>query len=46
MSRKRAAKFKAQEEYMSSDRDVKRSVKKDKKDDIEELASPAENAAA
>ena len=45
MSRTRAAKVIAQEEYTAADREVKKSTKKDKKDYIEELASQAENAA-
>ena len=45
MSRTRAAKVKAQEEYTTANREVKKSIKKDKKDYIEELASQAENAA-
>jgi hypothetical protein len=44
MSRTRAAKFKAQEEYTAADRDVKENFKKDKQDSIEELASHVENA--
>jgi hypothetical protein len=45
ISRTRAAKVKAQEEYTAADREVKKSVKKDKKDYIKELASHAKNAA-
>jgi hypothetical protein len=43
MSRTGAGKVKAQE-YAKVDRDIKKNVKKDKKDYIKELASQAENA--
>jgi hypothetical protein len=45
MSQTRAVKVKAQEEYTATERDIKKSVKKDKKDNIEELASQGQNAA-
>jgi hypothetical protein len=45
MSRKRAAEVNAQEEYATADRDVETSVKKDKKDYIEELSSQTKNVA-
>ena len=41
-NRTRAAKAKAQEEYAAVDREVKRSIKKDKRDYIDDLARPAE----
>ena len=44
-SRTRAAKAKAQEEYTAVDREVKRSIKKDKRDYIDDLARQAETAA-
>ena len=44
-SRTRAAKARAQEEYTSVDREVKRSIKKDKRDYIDDLARQAETAA-
>ena len=44
-SRTRAAKAKAQEEYTAADREVKRSIKKDKRDHIDDLARQAETAA-
>ena len=44
-SRTRAAKSKAQEEYTAVDREVKRSIKKDKRDYIDDLARQAETAA-
>ena len=44
-SRSRAAKARAQEEYTAVDREVKRSIKKDKKDYIDDLARQAETAA-
>ena len=44
-SRTRAAKAKAQEEYTVGDREVKRSIKKDKRDYIDDLARQAETAA-
>ena len=37
-SRAKAAKAKAQEEYTAADREVKRSIKKDKRDYIDDLA--------
>ena len=40
----RAAKAKAQEEYTAVDREVKRSIKKDKRDYIDDLARQAETA--
>ena len=43
-SRTRAAKAKAQEEYTAADREVKRSIKKDKRDYINDLTRPAETA--
>ena len=44
-SRTRAAKVKAQEEYTTVDRQVKRSIKKDNRDYIDDLAREAETAA-
>ena len=44
-SRTRAAKARAQEEYVAVDREVKRSIKKDKRDYIDDLARQAETAA-
>ena len=44
-SRTRAAKARAQEEYTAVDREVKRSIKKDKRDYIDDLARQAETAA-
>ena len=44
-SRIRAAKSKAQAEYTVADREVKRSIRKDKRDYIDHLASQAEEAA-
>ena len=44
-SRSRGAKAKAQEEYTAVDREVKRSIKKDKMDYIDDLARQAETAA-
>ena len=44
-SRTRAAKARAQEECTAVDREVKRSIKKDKKDYIDDLARQAETAA-
>ena len=44
-SRTRAAKAKAQEEYTAADRELKRSIKKDKRDYIDDLARQAETAA-
>ena len=44
-SRTRAAKAKAQEEYTAVDREVKRSIKNDKRDYIDDLARKAETAA-
>ena len=44
-SRTRAAKARAQEEYTAVDREVKRSIKKDKRDYIDNLARQAEIAA-
>ena len=44
-SRTRAAKARAQEEYTAVDREVKRSIKKDKRDYIDDLAGQAETAA-
>ena len=41
-SRIRAAKARAQEEYTAVDREVKRSIKKDKRDYIDDLARQAE----
>ena len=41
----RAAKARAQEEYTAVDREVKRSIKKDKRDYIDDLARQAEIAA-
>ena len=43
-SRTRAAKARAQEEYTAVDREVKRSIKKDKRDYIDDLARQAEVA--
>ena len=43
-SRTRAVKAKAQEEYTTVDREVKRSIKKDKRDYIDDLARQAETA--
>ena len=43
--RTRAAKARAQEEYKAVDREVKRSIKKDKRDYIDDLARQAETAA-
>ena len=45
MSRTRADKAKAQEEYTAADKEVKKSIKKDKRDYIDDLASQAEAAA-
>ena len=45
ISRTRAAKAKAQEEYTAVDKEVKESIKKDKRDFIEDLARKAEEAA-
>ena len=44
-SRTRAAKAKAQKEYTAADREVKSSIKKDKRDYIDDLARQAETAA-
>ena len=44
-SRTRAAKARAQEEYTAVGREVKRSIKKDKRDYIDDLARQAETAA-
>ena len=44
-SRTRSAKKKAQKEYTTTDREVKRSIRKDKRDYIDNLASQAEEAA-
>ena len=44
-SRTRAAKAKAQEEHTAADREVKRRIKKDKRDYIDDLARQAERAA-
>ena len=44
-SQTRAAKARAQEEYTAVDREVKRSIKKDKRDYIDDLARQAEIAA-
>ena len=44
-SRTRAAKTRAQEEYTAVDREVKRSIKKDKRDYIDDVARQAETAA-
>ena len=44
-SRTRAAKARAQEEYTAVDREVKRSIKKDKRDYTDDLARHAEIAA-
>ena len=43
-SRIRATRTKAQEEYTTADREVKRIIKKDKKDYIDDLARQAETA--
>nr|KAG5695112.1 hypothetical protein BaRGS_017211 [Batillaria attramentaria] len=43
--RNRSAKAKAQEEYTAADTEVKRSIRKDKRDYIDNLASQAEEAA-
>ena len=45
MGRTRAAKARAQEEYTTADKEVKRSVKKDKKNYVDSLAAQAEEAA-
>ena len=45
LSRTRNAKAKAQKEYAAADKEVKASVKKDKNNFVEELASQAEEAA-
>ena len=45
MGRTRAAKARAQEEYSAADKEVKRSVKKDKKNYVDNLATQAEEAA-
>ena len=45
MDRTRAAKARAQEEYSATDKEVKRSVKKDKKNYVNNLAAQAEEAA-
>ncbi|KAJ8356884.1 hypothetical protein SKAU_G00196780 [Synaphobranchus kaupii] len=45
MSRTRAAKAKAQEEYTAADKEVKKSIRKDKRDHIDNLAKQAEEAA-
>ena len=44
-SRTRAAKPKAQEEYTAVDREVKRNIKKDKRDYIDDLARQSETSA-
>ena len=44
-SQTRAAKAKAQDEYTAVDREVKRSIKKDKRDYINDLVRQAETAA-
>ena len=44
-SRTRAAKGKAQQKYTAAEREVKRSIKKDKRDYIDDLARQAETAA-
>ena len=44
-SRTRAGRARAQEEYTAADREVKKNIKKDKRDFIEDLASQAETAA-
>ena len=44
MGRTRAAKARAQEEYSAADKEVKRSVKKDKKNYVDSLAAQAEEA--
>ena len=41
----RAAKAKSQEEYTAADREVKRSIRKDKRDYIDDIARQAETAA-
>ena len=43
-SRTKAAKAKAQEEYTTADRQIKRSIKKDKRDYIDDLARQSETA--
>ena len=43
--RTRAAKSKALAEYTAADREVKRSIRKDKRENIDNLASQAEEAA-
>ncbi|KAL5013914.1 hypothetical protein ScPMuIL_008184, partial [Solemya velum] len=45
MSRTRAEKTKAQEKYTAANKEVKKSVKKDKRDYIDDLARQAEEAA-
>ena len=45
MGRTRSAKTRAQEEYSAADKEVKRSVKKDKKNYVDSLAAQAEEAA-
>ncbi|KAL0165193.1 hypothetical protein M9458_040946 [Cirrhinus mrigala] len=45
MSRTRAAKAKTQEDYTAADKEVKKSVKRDKRDYINDLANQAEEAA-
>ena len=45
ISRTKAAKAKAQEQYATADRAVKRNIKKDKRDFIDDLARQAETAA-
>ena len=45
LSRTKNAKAKAQKEYAATDKDVKASVKKDKNNFVEDLASQAEEAA-
>ena len=45
MSRTRAAKTEAQEEYTRANKEVKRNIKKDKINFIDDLASQAEKAA-
>ena len=45
MGRTRSAKARAQEEYSAADKEVKRSVKKDKKNYVDSLAAQAEEAA-
>ena len=44
-SQTRADKAKTQEEYTAADRELKRSIKKDKRDYIDDLARQAETAA-